>query len=127
MWSLPMFELPSKLQVYELLVHSLQDMEHLEDVELVPMNPFIFDTARQNDKRGAKMAFIVPDDWVKNVRGLKEFQDVFVMVRVPREVLMDHIERKTNEQREVSGSQPDQENPEEIHVSDTPDKDSPST
>lgn len=121
-----MSDLPSRLQVYELLLHALTDQENLEDVEFMPINPFIFDTARQNDKRGAKMGVIVPDDWVKNVRGLKEFQDVFMMVRIPREVLMDHLELKKEQLREVSGSLPVQENPEEVHASDTPDTDSPS-
>lgn len=122
-----MSEMPSRLQVYELLVHALTDQETLEDVEFIPINQLIFDTARKNDKRGAKMGLIVPDEWVKNIRGLREFQDVFLMIRVPREVLMAHLERKTDELRGVSGSQPDQETPEVVQATDTPDTDSPST
>lgn len=97
-----MFELPTKLQVFELLAYVMSDAERVVDAEFLPANPFIIDTARQNDKRGAKIEMIVPDEWVKNLNGLREFKDAFIMVRVPREVVLDHVEDKTQE-RVVSG------------------------
>lgn len=88
---------PNKLQTYALLSYAFQ--WHMADVEMTPINQWLIEDSlvRQNDKRPAKATMYLPNPWVLNMRGDKEFEDVFVMVRVPREVLVEHIEQTIEE------------------------------
>lgn len=44
------------------------------------------DGVRQNDKRPAMMHIMVPDEWVKNIRGTEELQDIYIICKYPREL-----------------------------------------
>lgn len=74
---------PNKAEVYSFLRYAFRT--NIAGVELRTINQLVFDTARKNDKRPAKFELFVEDEWVKNIRGNQLLQDVFVMVRVPRE------------------------------------------
>ena len=50
----------------------------------------VYETARQNDKRAGFIAFVVPDDMVKNLTGYDELRDFYFVVRVPREFYEKH-------------------------------------
>lgn len=50
----------------------------------------VYETARQNDKRAGFIAFVVPDDAVKNLTGYDELRDFYFVVRVPREFYEKH-------------------------------------
>lgn len=50
------------------------------------MGECYMESARQNDKRPAYVKVMVPDDWIKNIRGTKELQDVYIVAHFPREV-----------------------------------------
>ncbi len=58
-----------------------------ERVEVVPVEDLLLDSARGNDKRRAYIKLIVPDEVVKNLRGLPEKrQDQLFLVSIPKEV-----------------------------------------
>lgn len=68
--------------------------EYAQDVELMLINGFVYDHARQNDKRTAWLKIAVPDDWVKNYRGQEKLQDLYVAIRVPVEIVQDELKNK---------------------------------
>ena len=51
----------------------------------IELAPLVVEAARKNDKRQAYMKFAVDDGWVKNLTGVKDFVDVYLVVRIPRE------------------------------------------
>lgn len=57
-----------------------------QQVEAVPVDQLLIDSARQNPKRPAYLKMAVPDEWVKAIRGSREANDLLLVVRVPREV-----------------------------------------
>lgn len=56
------------------------------DVEALPIDQLVLDTARESERRPAYVQLAVPDDWVKNLRGKADQRDVVLLVRVPRRV-----------------------------------------
>lgn len=54
------------------------------DLEMIPLTPSR--VARKNDKKPARAEIVLPDDWVKNIKGYPELQDVYMVVMVPREL-----------------------------------------
>ncbi len=57
-----------------------------ERVELIPVDRLVLESARQNDKRPAYLKLAVPDELVKSLRGAAEARDLYLLVRVPKEV-----------------------------------------
>lgn len=84
-------EIPSIAQSLSLL-HAAEKY-HLYDMEAVPLNALVMDSARQNDKRPAYVKLFVPDSWVLSLRGESALTDIFLMFRVPREAL-DSLRRE---------------------------------
>lgn len=89
--SVPDLRLPSAAEVLSLL--HVAERFHMPDIEAVPLNALVMDTARQNDKRPAYIKVYVPDSWTLSLRGDQALQDVFVAVRIPREAL-DSLRRE---------------------------------
>lgn len=58
-----------------------------ERVEVVPVEPLILESARQNEKRPAYVKIAVPDEIVKSLRGGPNQRDLILLIRVPREIL----------------------------------------
>ena len=56
-------------------------------VEVAPLASLVIDAARQNPKRPAYVKLAVPDELVKGLRGAREAADLFLLVRVPRQIL----------------------------------------
>jgi len=63
--------------------------EHSGEVEVLPLLALVVDSSRENDKRPAKLVVSVPDDWVKNIAGYDQLQDVYLVSRVPRELFQE--------------------------------------
>ncbi|MDX1503159.1 MAG: hypothetical protein R3325_12435 [Thermoanaerobaculia bacterium] len=55
-------------------------------VEVAPIGRLVMESARQNAKRPAYLKLAVPDEVVKALRGRREAQDDYLLVRIPREV-----------------------------------------
>jgi hypothetical protein len=59
-----------------------------DQVELMPMQELVIESARQNPKRPAYVKLAVPDEVVKSLKGGQHAdRDLMLVVRVPREVL----------------------------------------
>jgi hypothetical protein len=59
-----------------------------EQVELLPMQDLVVESARQNAKRPAFVKLAVPDEVVKILKGeRRDDADLLLVVRVPRQVL----------------------------------------
>jgi hypothetical protein len=58
-----------------------------EQIELVPLEELVVESARQNDRRPAYLKIAVPDQLVKELRGGKGERDLLMLVRVPKDVL----------------------------------------
>lgn len=67
-----------------LLAYALKN--HENQIESMSQGQCIGSMARQNDKRPANMLLYVPDEWIKNLKGNDVFQDVYLFMRIPREV-----------------------------------------
>lgn len=70
------------LEIMNYVIH-----EGMQDMEWVLSNNLIRDAARENDKRPAFITLYVPDDWVKNAIGMERFRDLFIVTRVPIELV----------------------------------------
>lgn len=80
-----------------------------------PILPSIIDLARKNLRtRYGKMTIAVPDDWVKNIRGNEKLRDLYVILRIPREISDKSWGVFMGEDRPVVGTEPQQESPQEI-------------
>jgi len=55
------------------------------EIDILSAGESVINSARQNDKRDARLELQVPDDWVKNLKGDSKMQDVFVFMKIPRE------------------------------------------
>jgi hypothetical protein len=65
-----------------------------EKVELMPLERLVLESARQNAKRPAYVKLAVPDEMVKGLKGAQTADhDLFLLVRVPREVLQRSASR----------------------------------
>lgn len=59
-----------------------------EQVEIVPIEQLLLDSARGNEKRPAYVKLAVPDEVVKSLRGSADrSQELLLLVRVPKEIL----------------------------------------
>ena len=58
-----------------------------EQVEMVPIERIVTDSARQNAKRPAYVTLAVPDEVVKSLKGSRDDRDLVLLVRVPKQVL----------------------------------------
>lgn len=56
------------------------------DTEFKTIGECYIESARQNDKRPAYVKLMVPDDWIKNIRGTAELQDIYMLCHFPREM-----------------------------------------
>jgi hypothetical protein len=61
--------------------------KYANQIELVPVERLVVESARQNEKRPAYLKLAVPDEIVKTVRGREGDRDLVLLVRVPKEVL----------------------------------------
>lgn len=57
-----------------------------QQVEALPVDRLVVDSARQNEKRPAYLKLAVPDEFVKTLRGAPDSRDLVLLVRVPREI-----------------------------------------
>ena len=78
-------ELMATKPLYAFLLESI--LLHGHSIDSVVVNSVLVNTRRQNDKRSATLEFAVPDELVKNLNGLPQFEDVLAFIRVPREVM----------------------------------------
>ena len=53
-------------------------------VEVVPIEELVVDSARQNPRRPAYVSLAVPDELVKALRGKSDDRDKVFLVRVPK-------------------------------------------
>lgn len=92
------------LEILSFLVHALKKFP--ETIDINTIGNLLVNAARQNDKRPAFFQLVVQDDWVKNVYGHEDLQDVFIIARIPREVLNDwRTSMKIQEEiSDISGS-----------------------
>lgn len=77
--------------------------KHPGESEAIPW--IVTNTARKNDKRGAKAEVMIPDDWALNIKGHKELQDSYLTFRIPGELFAEYRSKKdmTESQRRVVG------------------------
>jgi hypothetical protein len=75
----------NKLFVHRLLKWAIKDDE--PGYEALSVNNLLTDGARKNDKRAAWMRVHCPDNWVLNIGGDEKLRDVYLLLRVPREVV----------------------------------------
>ena len=54
-----------------------------DEYEAIPLLARIKEVSRQNDKRPALLECIVPDQWVKNLKGEADRVGAFWLIRVP--------------------------------------------
>lgn len=57
-----------------------------ESVEVAPIERILLESARQNAKRPAYVKLAVPDEMVKAIRGRREPEDTYLLVRIPKSV-----------------------------------------
>ena len=74
-------ESPDELR--KALSFALEKYPH--QVELVPVEQLLMDTARESGKRPAYLKLAVPDETVKSLRGRKQSGDHLLLVRLPKE------------------------------------------
>jgi hypothetical protein len=55
-------------------------------IEVVPIEELILDSARQNPRRPAYVSLAVPDELVKALRGKSDDRDQVFLVRVPKAI-----------------------------------------
>jgi hypothetical protein len=70
--------------IANLLFHAVEN--HPNTVNALHLQSVLMGSARKNDKRPAKLEIAVPDSVVKNINGKPNLQDVYLLVRVPRDV-----------------------------------------
>lgn len=58
-----------------------------EQVDVVPIEKLVLESARQNPKRPAYLKVAVPDELVKAIRGSRDDRDLVLLVRVDQGVL----------------------------------------
>jgi hypothetical protein len=80
----PHSRLTSIEAIADLLFHAVNN--HPNTVNALHLQSVLMGAARKNDKRPAKLEIAVPDSLVKNINGKDNLQDVYLLVRVPREV-----------------------------------------
>lgn len=87
----------TKILAHQLLRWLLarEDMNY----EILSLNNLVVDTARKNDKRNASMKFLCPDQWVLNIAGDAKLMDVYLMLRVPREMLDEWSRARSEAER----------------------------
>lgn len=57
-----------------------------ERVHAIDLSELVVESARQNPKRPAYVKIMVPDEWVKALRGPTKGGNLLLLVEVPREV-----------------------------------------
>ncbi len=75
----------------DVLDEALRDLafalaKYPEKVEAVPLDGLLVESARENPKRPAYLKLAVPDEVVKALRGARGARDLYLLVKVPREV-----------------------------------------
>ena len=71
-------------QHQQILMHAIAT--NAGGVHSLSQGQFVVGTSRKNDKQPfGTIVAAVPDDWVKNLKGNDKLQDVYLLVRVPRE------------------------------------------
>jgi hypothetical protein len=80
----PHSQLTSIDAIANLLFHAVEN--HPNTVNALHLQSVLMSTARKNDRRPAKLEIAVPDSVVKNIAGKPNLQDVYLLVRVPRDV-----------------------------------------
>jgi hypothetical protein len=58
-----------------------------ERLSMFSLEGLLLDTARQNDKRPAWVKMATVDNVVKNLVGNPKLRDVYILVRIPRDVV----------------------------------------
>ena len=71
----------------EIQISSFLAWAALQPDTYIGTSDWVYDTARQNDKRPARITFAVPDDHVKNLAGFNDQRDFYFYVRVPKDAL----------------------------------------
>lgn len=56
------------------------------EFEAYSLGEIYIDGARQNDKHPAWARIMLPDHYLKNIRGNEELQDIYLFLKFPREV-----------------------------------------
>lgn len=64
--------------------------DHIDKLEFLTLGQMIPDSdyvTRKNDKRPASVLCYINDEWAKNIRGSDKLNDLYLMVRIPREIV----------------------------------------
>lgn len=89
-----------KMELAELITSVIQ--KEPKEIEFLPLNQVLIEGVRQNDKRPAWIKAAVPDGWVVNLMKNEKLTDGFVIAKVSREFIEQHMKGKeiVNESRE---------------------------
>lgn len=111
-----------KLAASQLLLWMFDN--HPEELDVMPF--YVHDSARPNKKRPAYVSLLVPDEWVKNLRGKPNFIDTYVSFRIPAELFNQwKVFHAGDAMRDAMAPSPSQEQASDQPCTDQPD--SPST
>lgn len=64
--------------------------DHIDKLEALSLGQMVPDTdyvTRKNDKRPASVLCYIPDSWSLNIKGNDKLNDLYLMVRIPREIV----------------------------------------
>lgn len=89
-----------KMELAELIVSVIQ--KDPKEIDFLPLNQVLIEGVRQNDKRPAWIKAAVPDGWVVNLMKNEKLTDGFIVAKVSREFIEQHMKGKeiANESRE---------------------------
>lgn len=81
-----------KMELAELLVSVIQ--KEPKEIQFLPLNQVLIEGVRQNDKRPAWIKAAVPDGWVVNLMKNEKLTDGFILAKVSREFIEQHMKGK---------------------------------
>lgn len=72
-----------------------------QDIEWQLVGEMVKDTSRKNDKRPAILEIYTSDAWVQNLRGDSSLKDIYLLTRIPREIVREAREKRSKETKET--------------------------